>query len=674
MSEILKKKNRIWRRLMLAGLAVVVIAGAGWLLYVFTASPKEVRHIVLISIDTCRADHLSCYGYRRETTPNIDAVASEAVLFNHALTPVALTLPAHASMLTGTIPPYHGVHNNMGYRLGESNVTISESLRREGYRTGAIISSFVLDGQFGLDQGFDSYNDEFVEPIESFYHNERRGDEASGFACEWLEEHRDEPFFLFLHYYDPHHAYDPPEPFSTLFKDNLYAGEIAYTDYCIGRVIRKLKELNLYNSTMLIIIGDHGESFGEHLEYQHGYFIYQSTIHVPLIMKVPGGPKGKRVDETAGLVDIVPTICSVVGITPPSDLRGRDLSGFLKRKVSIEKDERYIFCEALLPTQYGCSPLLGVVRDRWKYIQSPREELYELSKDPYENENLAEKQPKRVRLMREHLKLIIQEQLRGNESDDEFVLDEESKKRLESLGYVGSSISEDFEFDSTKDDAKDWIELHGLVLVARTCIRFEQYTKAEAVCKQIMAEKPGYILNSFLLGKIALGRNNLGECIEHFLKFLAQVEDANDGHSVNKSPDFLELYVHESYNSLGLAFEEKEDFEQAIAWYNKLMRVKPNSAMTHYNIGNVLLKQDKLDEAMRYYIRALELDPDFAEAHYNLGNVLVEQERFERAVIHYKMAVKLKPDWHEARHNLQVAESRKKQDKEVDSPWLRKNR
>ncbi len=652
-----------------AGAALALVAGAVWFFQSRPSSEQEIRRVLLISIDTCRADYLSCYGYGRETTPNIDAVAREATVFNRVVAPVPLTLPSHSSMLTGAIPPYHGVHHNIGYRLGKSNVTIAEILQQNGYRTGAIISSFVLNAKFGLDQGFDSYNDDFVEPIKSFPHNERRGAEASRFACEWLERHRHEPFFLFLHYYDPHHAYDPPEPFSRIFSDNLYAGEIAYSDYCIGRVIRKLKELDLYDSTLLIITSDHGESFGEHSEELHGFFIYQSTINVPLIIRVPGGPRGKRVDETVGLVDIVPTICSLVGITPSSVLRGRDLSCYIRRKGPKEKEQRYIYCESLIPTEYECGPLLGVVSGRWKYIQSPRQELYDLGKDPCENENLAEKQPKRTRLMQEHLKLILQEQVRSNESDDEFVLDEESKRRLESLGYVGGDISEDFEFDSTRDDPKDWVNVHGWLKTAMGFIRFKQYSEAEELCNKIIAEQPGYVLNSFLLGEIALGRTNISECIGHYSKFLSQIEDGNEGHY--KSASFLISYVQQAYNGLGMAFAEKEDFDRAIVHYNRALQIDSDSAEIHYNLGNLFVSQKKLNDAIKYYNKALEIAPDFPDAHYNLGNALLEQEEFEEAIIHYNRAIRLKPDWREPRQNLAVAENRKRQSEETKPSWLR---
>ena len=237
---------------------------------------KDIRHIVLISIDTCRADHLGCYGYSRKTSPNIDALAADGVLFNHAVAPVPITLPSHSSMLTGTIPPYHGVRDNSSYRLAGSNLTLAEILRENGFVTGAIVGAFVLDSQFGLNQGFGTYDDNLRKEKEnmttSHFFNERKGHEVTLIANRWLEKHRKEKFFLFIHYFDPHYPYELHKrfpfnsiPFFALPRDK-YDTEIAYTDSCIGRVINKLKNLNLYDSTLLIITADHGEGLGEHSE------------------------------------------------------------------------------------------------------------------------------------------------------------------------------------------------------------------------------------------------------------------------------------------------------------------------------------------------------------------------------------------------------------------------
>ncbi len=654
------KRPSRWRRRISSALLVLAVVWTVWFVLRQGLFSKDNRHILLISIDTCRADHLSCYGFYRRTTPNIDAVAKEAVIFEHAVSPVPLTLPAHGSMLTGVNPTSHGVHDNIGYKLDGSSQTVAEILQEDGYTTGAIISSFVLDAQFGLAQGFDTYNDDFVRPMSSFYHSERRGDEASYFACDWLEAHCKEPFFLFLHYYDPHHKYRPPEPFATNFKDNPYAGEIAYVDYCIGQVIEKLKKLGLYDSTLLIITGDHGEGLEEHQEKTHGYFIYQSTLHVPLIVKVPAGRGSKRVDEAVSLIDIVPTICSLSGIRAPATVQGKDLSRCFKKRGTTSKSERYIYCESLYPTQYGCSALLGLVTDGWKYIQAPREELYDLSKDPGETENLAEQQAGRTRLLQEHLKTILQDELSNNKQKSRLTLDPQSKRRLESLGYLASGdVRENFEFDNTKEDPKDWVTVHGQVMWVNTYIKAKQYPEAEAICRQILEEHPQFVLNDFLLGKIAFERNNVAESITHFSRFLARTGGTDNRDSGDKPFSLNDLNVCEAHEKLGMAFFQQGNFEQAVIHYSRVLEMKPDDPETYYNLGNVYLKQRDFEQAIMKYNKTLELNPDLPQVHNNLGNIYFRRAEFDKAIMHYEKALAVDPDLYEAGVNLKTAKTQK---------------
>ena len=658
MSEILKKEKVFPWRPVLFGLLLVAVVVMLWILSGRNKSPDGIRNVLLISLDTCRADHLSCYGYPHKTTPNIDKIAEEAVLFEHVVSPVPLTMPAHSSMLTSTIPPYHGVRDNSYYQLGKSNLTIAEILQQNGFTTGAIISSFVLDAQFGLNQGFDTYNDHFVDPIPGYNHNERRGDETSRFACAWLKKYQKEPFFLFLHYYDPHDEYHPPQPFADTFKDNLYAGEIAYTDDCISQVIKTLKKLGLYDSTLIIITSDHGEGRGEHSESLHGYFIYQSCVQVPLIIKMPGGPEGKRVRDLVGLVDIVPTICGALGITPPQIIHGTDLTKFFEKKDQIKKDERYVYCESLLPMQYDCTSLLGLVSDSWKYIHAPRPELYNLDNDPYETKNLAVKESKRANLLQSHLKLILQDQMRADRTDSDFILDEESRKRLESLGYIAAgNTSEDFEFDSTKGDPKDALYLHQQTRLVQNYMKLRRYSEAEVLCKQLIAKRPQYIIAHFMLGEIAREQNKVSESIEYYSDFLSQAEQAGKQQSGEQLHHFVVQRICETHNYLGMAFLQQGRLDHAIMHYSKALQIRPRHAIILrykilYNLGNVYIKQSKFDEAIVQYNKALELNSDFAECHYNLSLALFELGKLEAAVVHCKEALRVKPDWGAARYHL----------------------
>ena len=265
---------------------------------------------------------------------------------------------------------------------------LAETLKEHGLSTGAVIGAFVLESQFGLDQGFDWCQDRFDQSRELFGFAQRQGDEVTCYAVQWIEKHRQEPFFLFVHYFDSHVEYEPPEPFSSRFNDDLYVGEIAYTDRCLGHLVRMLKGLDLYDSTLIIVTSDHGEMLGEHREKTHGYFIYESVVKVPLVIRCPGGIRGKKIEAPVGLIDVVPTIRSLMGIDAPPDVVGVNLGEYLGWKQPIP-GPRHLYCESLTPTKYNANPLRGVVTDRWKYIFTTRPELYDLKKDPQEKHNLA---------------------------------------------------------------------------------------------------------------------------------------------------------------------------------------------------------------------------------------------------------------------------------------------
>ena len=629
LAEIMNTKIRTFSILLL----VVIIGIAAWFFLGGGPSRVKIRNVVLISIDTCRADYLGCYGYRRKITPNIDAVAKEGILFENVVVPIPLTLPSHSSMLTGTTPLYHGIHDNLDYQLGQSNLTLAEILKDNGFVTGAIISCFVLDSQFGLDQGFDTYNDQFEEEHYAGNISERIGGEASRFAVEWLEEHKNERFFFFLHYFDPHTDYEPPEPFASKFLFNPYAGEIAYTDYCISRVIKKLKDLGLYDSTLLIITGDHGEMLGEHGESEHGFFIYESAIKVPLIFKLPGRHKSKRIKEMVGLIDIVPTVCSLLGIQLPRQVQGKDISSCLFGK-SFPDRQRHIYCESLYPTKYNANSLLGVVTERWKYIQTTRPELYDIAEDPQESNNLVTKHPQRARILQDRLKQILEEQFRKG-PDSELELDEQSKRRLESLGYVASSVKEDFEFDQSKDDPKDLIDFHSSNGKVAYLIGQGKYAEAKELCEEMLIQRPEFLGGHINMAQIAMKQDDFAGAISHLYQAL------------KLKPDRYEVH-----NNLGMAFARLDKFEEAVKYFKETLRLRPGKPMVLSNLGFALLKQGKLDEAIENYTKALEIDPQLAEGHYNLGVALEQQGKLDEAIKHYTESIRLEPNQSNVYRNL----------------------
>jgi arylsulfatase A-like enzyme/lipopolysaccharide biosynthesis regulator YciM len=557
-----------------------------------TEAAKEIRHVILISIDTCRADYLGCYGYPHGTTPNIDRFANEAVLFENVVSPVPITLPAHSSMLTGTIPPYHGVHGNIHYKLAESNLTLPEILKPQGFITAAIISAFVLDARFGLNQGFDSYNDRFVQVQHNVSGAERRGDETTDFALKWLEKNKDQKFFFFLHYYDPHTKYEPPEPFAAKYAGNPYAGEVAFVDHCIGQVIEKLKKLDLYDSSLIIITGDHGEMLGEHGEEDHAFFIYQSAIKVPLIFKLPGYSQSRKIDHPVGLIDIVPTICGLLGIEALAPVQGEDLSPYILQK-QPPNQKKYLYCESLVPTRFNANPLLGVVTDRWKYIQTTRPELYDLETDPRETNNLIDQKPQRARLLQDQLKQILEQSTRRGSPDSKLKLDAQAIQQLQSLGYVAGDIDEDFRFDHSRDDPKDLIEYHTSFQKAVSLSFEEKYDEAKVIFEKLLRERENSHEIHPQLARIAVSQEDYPNAIMHLTKA-------------------IEVYPknNEYYNNLGTIYVKQQNHHQAEIYFKKSLTIDPDNTIALNHLGSIMIRQGRVKEAVENLIRSLEIKAD----------------------------------------------------------------
>jgi arylsulfatase A-like enzyme len=348
-----------------------------------TAARPEIRHVILISLDTTRWDAVSCYGADERITPNLAALCREGVVFERAYAPSPVTLPSHASMLTGKELPAHGIFDNGRYTLGTEHRTLAELLAEHGYATGAFVSALVLGSRFGLDQGFQTYDDEIPEAA---LIGERRGDLTTARAMAWLEEHQHERSFLFLHLFDPHAPYEAPEAFVSAIARihpgapeyvRAYLAEVAFADHCVGLLLAKLRELGLADRSLIVVTADHGESQGEHGENTHGYFIYSSTTRVPLLLKVPDRSTPLRVAAPVGVVDIAPTIASLLGLGFDAEIQGRDLGGLIGGGAGPDPG-RALTSISLEPRKYGGSSLLGIVAGDFKYIQAPRPELYDL--------------------------------------------------------------------------------------------------------------------------------------------------------------------------------------------------------------------------------------------------------------------------------------------------------
>ena len=622
-------------------LIIVLTAGAAiWL----SSKPRQaaIRNVVLISIDTCRADHLSCYGHSLPTTPNIDAIAHEGVMFTRAQSTNPITLPAHCSLLTGTDPTCHGVHLNQNRGLADSHTTLAEILQDHGYQTGAFIGAFPLHSRFGLDQGFDTYDDAFSRQAGKFFFNERNAQEVVTASNSWLEQHRENPFFLFLHTFDPHAPYAPPEPFASRFREDQYAGEIAYTDFCVGQVIAKLKQLDLFDSTLIIITADHGESRGEHDEATHLFFIYQSTVRIPLIIKAPGCAAGRQVSDSVSLIDIVPTVLHSLGLSVPPQVQGVNLGGYLGDHVEPVED-RYLYSETLDPARFDCCPLRGLVHGKWHYIWSVKPELYDLDQDPGEKHNLAEDKPEKAKRLQSRLQEFLADQRRKGGERHSLVPDQETVRKLQSLGYVGGpNVDENVEIDMNMEDPKDFIDFYNQFIRAASFAQQKRFNEARAECLDILTHRPHLLPVKLLLaGPVSENQRRKADAVTHLSNVLATAANTKD-------PHMFAFEVNQARKRRGNAYLALGNYEFAIKDYAHVIQFWPNDAETYNSRGNAHMHLGNYRQALDDYNRVIELEPDYAAAFVNRGNTQVHLGDYEQCLKDYRRAIELKPDYPEA--------------------------
>lgn len=416
------------RKLMLAWLPL-----AGALLMGACSAERQSRpQLLIITLDTARADRFSFSGDSPVETPVVDSLAAEGTVFLQAISPAPITLVTHASLFTGQLPTVHGVRNNGTYRLPNEAVTLAELLQERGYRTGAFVGAAVLDAKYGLSQGFDHYDDTMAGATRVGIYAERRGEAVVEAALDWIGRQGDAPTFAWVHLFDPHIPYNPPEPERSLHAGSPYNGEIAYSDRVIGRLLEGYRRLGLYDDTIVVFASDHGESLGDHGELTHGIFLYDSTMHVPLILRIPGQAGGKRVDSQVQLVDVFPTLAAVLDLDIPDGVQGRDL-GFAMRGEALDPAPAYL--ETILPLEdHGWFELRGLRTGGWKLIVGPKREMYDLRSDPAENRDLVNTRPDRVSELEGILRNAFPE--RGSEPSQRIEMDQSTREQLRALGYL----------------------------------------------------------------------------------------------------------------------------------------------------------------------------------------------------------------------------------------------
>lgn len=627
----------------LCRLAVLAATAALWACAESPDGPpaeRGFRNLLLVSLDTCRPDHLSAYGYEQETTPNLDAVARDGVLFTRAYSTNPMTVPAHSSMLTGTIPPHHGVRDNNNYRLAGFNLTLAEIMREQGFVTAGFVGAFPLDARFGFDQGFEVYDGEFTrahrEGAASLY-NERPAAEVSRRAIAWLEHHHERPFFLFLHYFDPHQPYVAPEPFASTYADHPYAGEIAYTDHHVGLVIETLKRLGLYESTLVIITGDHGQALGEHGETSHGYFVYNTTIRVPLIIRMPGGARGIRVDDPTSLIDIVPSVLGLRGTAAPSSVTGDDLSDVLRGGAAPPR-RAPIYFESMEPTALDCGPLRGLVDGSWKYIQAVNPELYNLTGDAAEANNLLPTESRRAQELDAQLAALLTAAKRAPDAPAPPLLDHRDMRRLEALGYIGGGPVGIDGPEGTTRDPKDCLGLFERVRKAQQLFNDGRLGEAKTTCAAILGEQPRLLIAHFLLGSIALKQQEFEEAVSRYGRYLDILAERQAAIPAAQRPE-LDFRTSGAHNSIAIALQTLGRLDEAIPHYREAVRLFPRFAEAHSNLAMALASRGDTQESIEHYASALQIDPEFPQARTGLGWALHEQGRLDEAADVLTLAV-----------------------------------
>lgn len=587
----------------------------------------QADNVLLITIDTLRADHLGCYGYKGIQTPNIDGLANEGVTFKHAYTPVPITLPSHTSILTGLYPIQTGVRNNGTCRVSRQTTTLAEILHQQNYRTAAFVSAYVLDSRYGLDQGFDYYDDTLnpeKEQAMSLY-NERNAELATQSAIKWISHNTNAKFFAWIHYFDPHANYQPPSPFAEQYATQPYDGEIAYTDYWIGILINQLKNMGLLDNTLVVLTSDHGEGLGEHNELTHATFIYDTTLHVPLIFRYPKKiPRKKIIQEFVRTIDIMPTILSTLDFPSPP-VEGIDLMNLIRGKTNnLGLD---LYCETLFPQiNYGWSPLEGIRNSDWKYIKAPKSELYHLAQDPGELYNFYDRQKgpaQQFHQRMEELKKRLTD--RKAPQDTRLALDKEAEERLKSLGYIWATKEDKARPEAESlPDPKDMVHTQRDIDLAAGMMNEGQYEQAKEILIEIVRQNPDNVFVHFILGRAYTFLNQRHRAQEEFLQV------------IRLNPEYGDVRV-----CLGIVYLEEGEYEKALQVFTESLALNADQYEVYYNLGLTYTRLGEENKALEYFQQALAIKNDQPDIYNNMGVLLANQGRIDEAIKAYTQAITL---------------------------------
>jgi len=639
--------------LVMAGLSGVAIAAWHWrsAAGVHTTQtgavagrlPRGLRptdlNLLIITLDTTRADRLGAYGWRPAASPALDRIAREGVLFEHASSPAPLTLPAHSSLFTGKYPPHHGVRDNGGFYLDASETTLAERLKASGFKTGGFVGAYVLDRTWGIAQGFDTYFDNFdLTKFEtpSLGEVDRPANEVADHALAWLETVKSSRFFGWVHFYDAHSPYAPPEPYRTRFANQPYVGEIAFVDSQVERIRAFLEAQQLLDRTVIVVLGDHGESLNDHGESTHGFFIYESVLHVPLMIRAPyDALHGRQVADTVRTVDVMPTILDLLGMKPVDAVDGQSVVSMMTG--SVRELGLAAYAEAVYPRyHYGWGELRSLTSGRFKYIEAPRPELYDLSSDPSETRNLYDNR----RPLADRMAAVLDEvdKKSGRDVKPAVDVDPDARARLAALGYIGT-------FVQTRPggrplaDPKDKIDLFNLLITARERLHDEHDSEGGLKALREVISKDAEVIDAWvMMGNEYSRRREFPRALECFQRALAFKPDY----------DLAVFNMANVYRRLG-----RDD--EALVGFRRLIELDPRNAQAHQQAAQVLVDQGRLEEAETELNRALELQPSMAAARNTLGALRLKQGDRPGGEREIRAALEQKPDLKLAHFNLALA-------------------
>jgi arylsulfatase A-like enzyme/Tfp pilus assembly protein PilF len=628
-------------------------------------------NVLLVTLDTIRTDRLSCYGSKFVQTPRIDGLAANGALFERAFAHVPLTLPSHTNILLGVTPLAHGVNESNKSVVPGGFITLAEILKKSGYATAAFVSAFPLDSRFGLTRGFDVYDDAYPSrPGAGEAFSERPAGKTVAAALRWLSGRKGK-WFCWVHLWDPHAPYAPPEPYASRFKADPYSGEVAYVDAELGRLLDEVAKGEGLGNTLVVLTGDHGEALGEHGETGHGYFAYNATIRVPLIIVGPG-TKALRVKDTVSHVDIFPTVCEILGLDRPPSLQGESLAPFLRGKTVKARPVYFESLEANL--NRGWAPLRGIIAEGKKYIDSPIPELYDLEKDFAEETNMAPGTELQA------FRKMLEDKIKRDASPlrDEAVrrTDRETRERLRSLGYAASPVAQAGKDYGPADDLKTLLPLEQKVTLAAKLESEGRVAESVKLLENVIAARKDYGRAYDQLFRLYRSKG----LIEDGLSVLERAYSANPGNYVivsgygvvlvqnakyAKGAEILEKALGlfdqdaEVWTNLGVAHTGLGNFARAAQDFARALSIDPNDPAINDNAGAFYFTRavkeknaEDLRKSGEFFEKAIAADPRLASAYNGLGGVLKIMGKTDDAVRNWEKALELDPKFAFPVYNL----------------------